>query len=100
MSSRVPDPTVDRRVSVNSGAAGMGATTLCLDNHFKTQNKGKRVCDMSCTDEKVSGPRAAYQDPASPESRQALVLRHPAASSLTTECSKATAKELDRWMLM
>ena len=30
-SSSVPGPTVDRRVSVDSGAAGKGATTLCLD---------------------------------------------------------------------
>ena len=30
LSSRVPDPTVDRLVSTNSGTAGVEATTLCL----------------------------------------------------------------------
>ena len=66
ISSRVPGPTVNRRVSVNSGAERMGATkknvstsvsspkteeTMCLEN-----------CDTSCLGEWSSsdvGPGAA-----------------------------------------
>ena len=43
MSSRVPESTVDRRVSVNSDAAKEGATTLCLDRHVTTDD-GKNRC--------------------------------------------------------
>ena len=42
-SSRVPGPTVDRRVSVNSGAEGMGATTMCLDMCVMTENRRNDV---------------------------------------------------------
>ena len=41
-SSRVPGPTVNRRVSVNSGAARMGATTLCLDMRVLTVRETPR----------------------------------------------------------
>ena len=42
-SSRVPGPTVDRRVSVNSGAEGMGATTMCLVMCVMTENRRNDV---------------------------------------------------------
>ena len=42
-SSRVPGPTVDRRVSVNSGAERMGATTMCLDMCVMTENRRNDV---------------------------------------------------------
>ena len=43
MSSRIPDPSVDRRVSVNNGAARVGATTMCLDMCVMTENE-KNKC--------------------------------------------------------
>ena len=42
-SSRVPGPTVDRRVSINSGAARMGATKLCLDMCVLTRTRNTDV---------------------------------------------------------
>ena len=36
----------------------MGATTLCL--HMCVMTETRWHCDVSCTDEKVSGPRAAH----------------------------------------
>ena len=42
MSSHVPDPTVNRRMSVNSGAARMGATTLCLHMCVLTRRREKQ----------------------------------------------------------
>ena len=47
MSSRVPGPTVNRRMPVNSGAARIGATTLCLHGCVLTQ-KMKNI--VSCTE--------------------------------------------------
>ena len=43
----VPGPTVDRRVSVNSGAEKMGATTQCLDMCVLTN---KERSSVSCKD--------------------------------------------------
>ena len=50
-SSRVPDPTVDRHTSVNSGAERMGATTVCLahvchDSERKPQKATEHVLRM------------------------------------------------------
>ena len=42
VSSRVPGPTVDRRVSVNSGAERGGATKLCL--HKCVMKRTRRKC--------------------------------------------------------
>ena len=47
MSSRVPGPTVNRRMPVNSGAAKIGATTLCLHGCVLTQTMRNIV---SCTE--------------------------------------------------
>ena len=48
LSSRVPDPTVDRLVSTNSGAAWVDATILCLDWCVSTEHEVNRCFDMSC----------------------------------------------------
>ena len=48
-SSRVPDPTVDRHLSVNSGAERMGATTMCLAMCVMTERGNPRKQqNMSC----------------------------------------------------
>ena len=48
-SSRVPDPTVDRHLSVNSGAERMGATTMCLAMCVMTvRGNPRKQQNMSC----------------------------------------------------
>ena len=58
MSSRVPGPTVDRRMPVNSGAARMGATTLCLHVCVLTQ-KEKSI--VSCNEAKCLSWRVVLE---------------------------------------
>ena len=58
----VPGPTVDRRVSVNSGAARTGATTTCHDERYRHRTREKFVTCLALTD-RESDPRTAYVDP-------------------------------------
>ena len=60
LSSRVPDPTVDRLVSTTSGAAGVDATTLCLDLCVSTENEMNRCLRHVLRHARVSGPRASF----------------------------------------
>ena len=87
-SSRVPGPTVDRRVSVNSGAERVGATTLC---HGMCLHQNRCEDETACLGEWSSNVPDIVEptDPLAP-TKPLTVTKTPAAD---TKPSLTSAKK-------
>ena len=94
MSSHVPDPTVDRRLSINSGAAGKGATTLCHDNRVTTRNEESEF--VTCLAPEIMGVRSS-----SAIRRPTFVrIKTKRLFCITRPPSSLTTEQIDKRMLV
>ena len=69
MSSRVPGPTVDQRVSVNSGARRKGAAKCVWTSVSSPRKKEDNVSCKARLPVLVSGPRTSYVEQLEPGHR-------------------------------